>query len=129
MRGRDWLLLGGGCALLLSTIVYRDPEFRESLRYTLQGIALMPLFYFAVRNPHEGPMRVLNTRVLARIGVLSYGIYLIHQIVLQGMESTVDLELPNWARLGLAVLIAVGFAALLDRFVDPYFRRRRAALH
>ena len=129
MRGRDWLLFGAGVALLLSTILYRDPEFRESLRYTLQGLALMPLFYFAIRNPAEGPMRALNVRWLARIGVLSYGIYLIHQIVLLGLEENLDIDLPDPVRLGAAVLIAIGFASLLDRFVDPYFRRRRAALH
>ena len=90
----------------------------------------MPLFYFAVTEPDGGADAGAQHAVLVRIGVLSYGIYLIHQIVLQGMEATVDLDLPEpGARSVLAVLIAVGFAPLLDRYVDPYFRRRRAALH
>ena len=130
MRTKDWLLLGGGVLLLLAfTIAYRDPEFRESLRYTLQGIALLPLFYYAVRFPTTGPFRVFNTRVLARIGVLSYGIYLIHQVVLSAIPDRVRSNIPNAVYLVLGLIIAVGFAALLDRYVDPYFRRRRAALH
>jgi peptidoglycan/LPS O-acetylase OafA/YrhL len=129
MRGGDLLLCGMAVALLLSTIVYRNPDFRESLRYSLQGLALMPIFYYAVRYPTTGPFRLLNTRLLARIGVLSYGIYLIHDVVLHTLPSSTELNIPSWGRLSIAVAASVGFAALLDRYVDPYFRRRRAALH
>ena len=126
MRSIDWLVCAGALALLLGTILYRQPEFRESLRYSLQGIALLPLFFYAVRYPTAGPFRLLNTRVLARLGVLSYGIYLIHDVILSAMPA--DIHIPNWARFILGVALAAGFAALLDRLVDPYFRRKRAAL-
>ncbi|MET0147365.1 MAG: acyltransferase, partial [Ilumatobacteraceae bacterium] len=129
MRALDWLVLGGGLALLLSTIVYRDAEFRETFRYTLQGIALAPIFYYAIRFPTVGPFRILNTRVLARIGVLSYGIYLTHFIVLAAVDKTIDVKIPNVARIVIALGASAGFAVLIDRYVDPYFRRRRSALH
>jgi peptidoglycan/LPS O-acetylase OafA/YrhL len=128
MRGRDWLLCAAGVALLLATIFYRDPQFRESFRYSLQGLALLPIFYFAIRNPTAGPFRMLNTRMLARVGILSYGIYLIHDVVLEALASSVHVTVPPVVRLGLALAVSIAFASLLDRYVDPYFRRRRAAL-
>jgi len=43
-----------GCILALSllifSLIYREEVFRETLRYTLQGIALMPIFYYAIKN-------------------------------------------------------------------------------
>jgi peptidoglycan/LPS O-acetylase OafA/YrhL len=126
MRKVDWLVCAGALALLLGTILYRQPEFRESLRYSLQGLALLPLFYYAVRFPSAGPFRVLNTSVLARIGVLSYAIYLIHDVILSALPVSVNL--PNEVTLVVGLALSIGFATLLDRLVDPYFRRKRAAL-
>jgi peptidoglycan/LPS O-acetylase OafA/YrhL len=129
MRNTDWLLFAGALTLMSATIVYRDPSFRDSARYTLQGLALMPVFYFAIRNPTTGPFRLLNSRVLARIGVLSYGIYLTHAIALQVLIQNVHVDMPPLVRFGIAVGASAGFASVVDRYVDPYFRRRRAALH
>jgi peptidoglycan/LPS O-acetylase OafA/YrhL len=126
---RDWAIVAGGIALLLFTILYRGADFRESLRYTLQGIALMPLFYYAIRYATTGPYRLLNVRWLARIGVLSYGVYLSHFVVLEILQTNVHRSIPSPVRLAIALGIALLFASLVDRFVDPYFRRRRAALH
>jgi peptidoglycan/LPS O-acetylase OafA/YrhL len=126
MRTLDWFVCVAAVALLLSTILYREPHFRESLRYSLQGVALLPLFFYAVRYPTAGPFRVFNTRLLARLGVLSYGIYLIHDVILSAMPA--DIHIPNWARFLLGLALAAGFATLLDRLIDPYFRRKRAAL-
>ena len=129
MRGRDWLLCAGAGAVLLATIVYRDPQFRESFRYSLQGLALMPIFFYAISCSSIGPFRALNSRMLARIGVLSYGIYLIHDVVIEAIGTNLHLNIPPWFRFGLVLAISIGFAAVIDRYVDPYFRRKRAALH
>jgi peptidoglycan/LPS O-acetylase OafA/YrhL len=126
MSTRVKLICAGGFALLLATILYRQPQFRESLRYSLQGIALLPIFFYAVRYPKSGPFKWLNMRVLVRIGVLSYGIYLIHDVVISALPG--DVHIPDWGRFVIAITVSIGFAALIDRFVDPYFRRRRAAL-
>src|SRR5262249_2568305 len=48
--------------VLLFTFVYRGAAFRETLRYSLQGIALVPVFVVALRYPTWGPCRVLNLR-------------------------------------------------------------------
>jgi peptidoglycan/LPS O-acetylase OafA/YrhL len=129
MRVRDWLLCALGLALLLSTILYRNAEFRESLRYSLQGLALLPIFYYAVRFPKAGPFRFLNLRFLARVGVLSYGIYLIHDVIVEAMASDVHVAIPSWARFAIVLSVSIAFASFIDRRVDPYFRRKRSALH
>jgi peptidoglycan/LPS O-acetylase OafA/YrhL len=129
MRSVDWALVGGGLALLLSTLIYREADFRETFRYSMQGVALMPIFYYAIRFSTVGPFRLLNTRWLARIGVLSYGIYLSHYIVLDLVAKNVDVNIPAPVRIVIALAVSAAFATLLDRHVDPYFRRRRAALH
>jgi len=67
-------------ALLLSFVI-RTPSFRETFRYSLQGLALVPVFVCAVRFPEWGPMRVLNYRPIAFLGVLSYSLYLVHHVV------------------------------------------------
>ncbi len=122
-----WYLFGAGCTLLLSTIAIRDDTFRETARYSLQGLALMPIFYAAMRTPARWPFRLLNTRTLARLGVLSYGIYLSHFIVIEVVNSA-NPDVANPVRLAIALAGAVAFAEFLDRLIDPYFRRRRAAL-
>lgn len=71
--------------LLLFTFVYRSELFRETLRYSLQGIALFPLFIAAVRFPGWGAMRVLNHKMVQFAGVLSYSFYLVHHTVIESV--------------------------------------------
>ena len=51
-----WVLLPAGLALLLFTFAYRAPWFRETIRYSLQGIALTPVFVAAIRFPRLAPV-------------------------------------------------------------------------
>jgi peptidoglycan/LPS O-acetylase OafA/YrhL len=80
--GWKWGLLPVSIFTLLATFVCRDPAFRETFRYSLQGIALSPVFIVAVRYPGWGPFRVLNLRAMSFLGVLSYPLYLVHHVVL-----------------------------------------------
>ncbi len=77
---KRWLFplgLGG----LLVGFGYRNDVFRETFRYTLQGLSLIPLFVCAVRYPQWWPIRPLNFRPIAYLGTLSYSLYLVHQVV------------------------------------------------
>jgi peptidoglycan/LPS O-acetylase OafA/YrhL len=74
-----WAAVAAGAFLLLITFVYRDPTFRETFRYSLQGIALFPLFYAAVFVPRFlFARRVLESPAMIWIGRLSYSLYLYH---------------------------------------------------
>jgi len=63
---------------LLLTLFVRAEWFRETLRYSLQGMALIPLFAAAIRFPGWLVFRWLNWRPVAFLGVLSYSLYLVH---------------------------------------------------
>jgi peptidoglycan/LPS O-acetylase OafA/YrhL len=68
---------------LLSTFIIRDDNFRETLRYSIQGVALMPLFTAVlIEDPKTLVRRVLACGPMVLVGRLSYSIYLIHFLAL-----------------------------------------------
>jgi peptidoglycan/LPS O-acetylase OafA/YrhL len=124
MNAADYGLLALGGLLLISTILYRDPQFRETFRYSLQGIALMPLFYLAVRFPKSWPFALLNHSIAVRIGIYSYAIYLIHRVIIVALvENLPWLETEPVVLTTACLTLSVIFAILVDRYVDRYFRR------
>jgi peptidoglycan/LPS O-acetylase OafA/YrhL len=65
--------------LLLATFIVRDDDFRETFRYTIQGLALMPLFTAVLSDdPKTLIRRSLSSPPMVLIGKLSYSIYLLH---------------------------------------------------
>jgi len=69
--------------LLLLSLLVRDEGFRESIRYSLQGMALLPLFYATVLGRSVQPVRaMLASRPAVLIGKLSYSLYLYHWLAL-----------------------------------------------
>lgn len=117
--------LPAGLALLVVCFVIRDEAFRESWRYALQGIGLMPVFVVGVRWPQTLLFRPLNHRVPIRLGMLSYSLYLTHYPIIYVVEEHLT-ALPAVARdvvsFGTAVVVAAG----IFRFVEqPSARLRR----
>ena len=123
------LLLTAG-VLMVVTIIWRDPYFRETLRYSLQGLALMPIFYFAIKGSAYFPFTLLNRPWIEKIGIYSYAMYLIHQIVIFFLEK----NLPQFTAVKplftlVTFAVAALYAAILDVSLDSYFRRWRKRLH
>jgi peptidoglycan/LPS O-acetylase OafA/YrhL len=119
--GWKWILLPASCLCLLLTFVHRAPAFRETLRYSLQGVALVPIFVVALRWPSWGPCRVLNLRVMSFLGELSYSLYLVHHVLLGALRA-----LPGVARAPLALALAIGIAWAIHELVEkPCARLRR----
>jgi peptidoglycan/LPS O-acetylase OafA/YrhL len=50
--------------------------------YSLDNLAIAYLLFYVVRNPSSICGRVLNNRVIAHIGVISYSLYLWQQLFL-----------------------------------------------
>ena len=121
--------LVAGLGLLLSTFLIRDPVFRESARYTLQGIGLYPLFFVAVRCPGWGVMRLLNWRPLAFIGTLSYSLYLLHHVVIGVVYAHVHVSpiLQALLALGISVLLALAMWRLVEQPCARLRSRLKAA--
>jgi peptidoglycan/LPS O-acetylase OafA/YrhL len=64
---------------LLATFVVRNDDFRETIRYSIQGLALMPVFTAVLcSNPRTLARRFLAHPAMVLIGRLSYSIYLFH---------------------------------------------------
>ena len=122
----QWTLFSAGICLLLLSLSYRNPIFRETLRYSLQGIALLPIFYFAILFHDNVIFRYLNSGWAIRIGTYSYAIYLIHQIILFTIIKHAPFIGNNpFIVFLLALAISIAYAAAIDSFVDPYFRQLR----
>jgi peptidoglycan/LPS O-acetylase OafA/YrhL len=120
-------LLPGALALLLVSFVFRDPRFRETFRYSIQGIALYPVFIVAMRFPTWGLFRLLNNRVAAFIGVLSYSLYLVHHVILLGFRSVLVDRPIACAAAALGASIAVAWAIhLLVEKPSARLRKRLA---
>jgi peptidoglycan/LPS O-acetylase OafA/YrhL len=126
---RDTMLFIAGAVTLLATLVIRNGYFRETLRYTLQGIALMPLFYCAITYAESPLFRPLNWAWMRRIGVYSYSIYLIHYIVIANVERNAPLGGERWFVILAAGAISVLYAAAVERWIESRLRVLRRRFH
>ena len=126
MSMAQWAVLATAAGTLLLTLVYRDPTFRETTRYSIQGLALMPLFYFAVRFSDNQLFKHLNSPWATTLGTYSYAIYLIHYVVIRLIVKNVAaIAAKPFILFPTALLISIAYAATVDRFVDRYFRQLR----
>jgi peptidoglycan/LPS O-acetylase OafA/YrhL len=119
---RLWLPLGVSL-VVLSTIV-RVHWFDQTLRYTLQGVGLIPFFMAAIRWHDRGPFRLLNLAPVRYMGVVSYSLYLLHTVTLSAVDEWTPWSTPVRGVFALALLI--GMATLIYHFVEkPCARIRR----
>jgi peptidoglycan/LPS O-acetylase OafA/YrhL len=125
---RTWkVLFCVGLALLLLGFVLRDEAFRESFRYTIQGLGLFPGFYCAVRFSRWPVFAWLQTRPVRAMGLISYTFYLCHVGILRLVELYVDVGMIGRAVLGLAGSIA--FCTAMYFLVERRLSRWRKRLH
>jgi peptidoglycan/LPS O-acetylase OafA/YrhL len=126
--GRGWTVLCSlAIALLAASFLWRSEEFRTTLRYTLQGIALFPLFYCAVRYHRLALFSWLNTRPVRALGLVSYTFYLCHfaAIDIAGKVLNVD----GLARGVSGFVLAAVFSAACYMLIEKRFAAMRRKLH
>ncbi len=68
-------------AVIGTSMVFQNDFYRETVRYTIQSLALAPVFFLAVQQPTLWFFRVLNVGWVKFVGVLSYSFYLLHHVV------------------------------------------------
>jgi peptidoglycan/LPS O-acetylase OafA/YrhL len=130
LKSGIWIIMLA-CAAILFTIGFRDEVFRSTLRYSVQGIALLPLFHYAVKYPEVWVFRPLNWGFMRKLGLWSYTIYLIHFVIINGLVFN-GIALPgSILMLGLAGILSAGFAAAVYRFIEAPLHplRRRLTGH
>lgn len=120
-----WFVLGCAVALMLVTLLYRDDVFRETLRYSLQGVALLPLFYCAIIHHRSWCFSWLDNAILKKLGVYSYSIYLIHHFIIGMIERYLG-QINVFLNILCALLFSVIFAFMVDKYVEAYFKKLRA---
>jgi len=119
-----WLPLSAVALLLSFGLAAKSFVFGHTLAYTVQGLALVPVFVAAVRFPHWALCRVLNLPWVRTVGLLSYSLYLLHPAVLFALETRTHLPSPVRGVLGL--LVSLALAALIYRLVElPCARLRK----
>ncbi|MFL6564040.1 MAG: acyltransferase family protein [Burkholderiales bacterium] len=125
---RGWIALCAAALVLLGvSFLYRSPVFRDTLRYTVQGIALFPLFWCAVRF-HRAPVFAwLNTRPVRALGIISYTFYLSHYAAIQLAGKALDTH--GVVRGVAGFVLATGFSAACYVLVERRFAVLRRRLH
>lgn len=114
-----------GLGLLLVCFQVRDPAFRESARYSLQGIGLYPLFFLLIRHPQLAVARWLNLRPVRFLGTLSYSLYLVHQVVINAVGS---IPSPAYLRALLAWVLSLLAAVAIWRYIEKPCAKLRSRL-
>ncbi|MFG6661013.1 acyltransferase family protein [Sulfitobacter sp. 915] len=138
MRGGvpDWLtrawvfypVLALSLGFLILSFLWRDPIFRSTARYTIQGIALMPIFYYAVVRSDHLFFKPLQWWPMRRIGLYSYTLYLIHFVLLKVFWN-IGYEEGSLAAMSAAAVMSLVWAALVYQFAERPFHSLRARLN
>ena len=119
--------LGGALLVTLATLALRDPAFRSTLRYSLQGLALMPVFFYAVTRPELALFRPLNWGWVRWLGVMSYTFYICHYIVIYLLKGYGLFDSSYALFFGAALALSLSWAALvhyaLERPLVPLRKR------
>lgn len=100
-----WLPLA--FAVLLVSFAIRSFWFQHTIAFTLQSLALFPIFMAAIRCPQWGVFRWLNVSWVKFVGLLSYSLYLLHTTILYGMDHWTHWPKAAASLASLAVCLAL----------------------
>jgi peptidoglycan/LPS O-acetylase OafA/YrhL len=113
LSARQWKygIVPAAAVVLVACLLIPSFQFRETVRYSLQGVALTFLFVALLRFRDNVCFRALNWRPIAFIGVLSYSIYLVHYSVIIGVRHQLAMLHPALqAALALVFSLAIAWA-------------------
>ncbi|CAH0497929.1 acyltransferase [Novosphingobium sp. CECT 9465] len=117
----------GGILLIVLTFLIRDEIFRSTLRYTVQGVALFPIFYFLINFRSGISYRLMNGWIIKKIGIYSYTFYLSHYIII----GVLNYNFPLNSEIAIALIAAIlsfGYSAAMYHFVEMPIRVWRGKL-
>jgi len=117
------LLAFAGTLLITICFAFRNPFFRETLRYTLLGLGLGPIFFLVSLPQKHWLTRALEWSVLRWLGQLSYSMYLIHHALFHHFYHSWR---PSfWVAIGIFAATVVYAQAMRSLVELPLQRARR----
>lgn len=112
-------------AVVFVVVALAPQKFGLTIGDTILYVCLVPLFWLIISHPEGVTGRILNNRVVAHIGVLSFSIYLLHRLAL----GLVELVTPVPIAVDLISLaLSIGAAQLLYIAVEKPLGRVRKRL-
>ena len=120
-----YVILPLAVAALLGSLLIRDAAFRESFRYSIQGVSLMVIISAAVQYPRWPVFGWLNSRVMEFIGKLSYSLYLVHFGIIFNVIKFLHIDsIPLRAVISFPIALVVSW--MMYAFLEkPCARLRR----
>lgn len=116
-----------GVVALVASIAMRGEMFRQTIRYTIQGVALFPIFFYVVRYTDSLITRIFEWKVLTHIGDLSYSLYVVHYTVMFVVKTWVTTK-PTFT-LVLTFIVSFLLAEFMRHFIElPSARTRNRVL-
>lgn len=118
-------VLAASALLMLATLAYRNENFRESWRYSLQGLAMAPLFvHLFVMQRRDAVHALLSSAPMVFIGKISYSLYLYHWFALSALAQVLGRGPETILAVRLAsVPLMIVLALASYRFVETPLRR------
>ena len=116
-------LAGSGAMLIGACFVYRNAIFRDTVRYTLLEIGLMPIFFFVTLPRASFITRCLEWRGLRHLGQLSYSMYLIHHTLFHHFYHYYR---PSVLLAAAILLLTIAYAQAMRIFVELPIQRMRS---
>jgi peptidoglycan/LPS O-acetylase OafA/YrhL len=121
---RSRVALCATAVLLLLSFMWRGPEVRETLRYSMQGIAMIPLFCSLFwKTPAPRWLQLpLESQPMLFIGAISYSLYLYHFLALALVQSALSAAAP-YLQIPVAWFLAIGGSIFSYYVVEGPARR------
>lgn len=123
---RQTALLWFGVIVILFGFLDREEFFRNTWRFTLQGVGLTALFTIVILRKDWIVYYLLNNPVADYLGNLSYTLYLVHHIILNAIDPYFDVVMKGI----LGIVLSFAYASLMWHFVEkPCANLRRRLLY
>lgn len=108
-----------GLCLMLSTLLIRNEFYRQTFRYSVQGLALALMFGYLVLSDNV-VSRSLSRPALTYVGRVSYSLYLYHWLIL-GLVRMIFTQWPIIYKIGIFLALSLLSAHLSYQYIERPF--------
>jgi peptidoglycan/LPS O-acetylase OafA/YrhL len=105
---------------------FRSIGFTATAQYTVEGLALIPLFVVAVRFANSRVFKLLNHPAVVLVGVLSYSMYISEVTIIDFVHE--HFTAGQAVHGAIYLILTLLFAYAMYRFVEMPFGRLRKRL-